>query len=345
MMKTTNRALAGLVLVLALAACGGGGDGGSSTPPPSDPPQGPPATAATLGTSSADASDAARATVAAADGLAGRYASMNGFTALLGVPLAAEPATPGAVTLPETARANRVDGRAYRLDVTTEACTEFVDAPCTGTVTVDTNVANNASTLVPGNYLDATFNSLSGQVLGRSATFSGRLRIEFLTALNLNNPQLPGLGLRLKFTNFAGTLAGSPFGPISETADFNFSSQGVGTLTVGGARYGSLGGVSVTAAGTYSISTGDVRLAFGSAGTAYVDARLTNWRTQGGRPVVGSQATLTAANGATATVQVTASGSTTVVYAVTLVTAGGTRAFTVTATYAAGGGAPTYAAA
>jgi hypothetical protein len=343
-MHSIRATFVGALVALVLSACGGGGgDGGGTPTPPSDPPLGPPATAATLSTSAADASDAARTAVSAADGLAGRYSTMTGFTALLGVPIAAEPATPSAVHLPGTRRAAWPDGRARRLDVTTEACTEFVDPPCTGTITVDTNVAQTATSVTPGNYLDATFNSLSGLVLGRSVTFTGRMRIEFLTALNLNNPQLPGLGLRIKFTGFAGTLAGSAFGPVSETADFNFSSQGVGTLTTGGARYGSLAGVSVTGAGAYTINTGDVRRGFGASTTAHVDTHLTNWRNLAGRPVVGSSATLTAGS-TSASVQVTASSSTTVVYAVSIVSTTGTRAFTVTATYPAGGGAPTYSA-
>jgi len=336
--------LTGLLLALALGACGGGGgDAGTAPVPASDPPVGPPAAAVALGTNAGDAADAARTALAAAEGMAGRYSTMTGFTALLGVPIAAETASPSAIHVPATRRAAWPDDRARRLDVTTEACLEVVDAPCTGTVTLDTNVAGNATTVSPGQYVDATFNSISGLVLGRSVTFTGRMRIEFLSSLNLNNPQLPGLGLRLKFTNFAGTLAGSAFGPVNETADFSFSSQGIGTLTAGGARYGSLGGVSVTGTGAYNINTGDVRLAFGASTTGHVDTRLTNWRSQGGRPVVGSQATLTA-NGASATVAVTASSSTAVVYAVTIVTATNTRVFTVTASYPTGGGAPTYAA-
>lgn len=334
-----------LVLVSALSACGGGGGGDAGASPVvsfSDPPTGPPAVIAAMGPSATDAVDSVKAVVAAADGLVARHGSMKALGAALGVSVAGGPAP---VSLaPVLQRASRLpDGRAHILATTIEPCTEVVDAPCSGNVVMDTNVPDNAASVARGQYLEATFNGISGWLNGQAVTFAGGLRMEFLSALNLNVTQLAGLGLRLKFTAFSGTLAGAAFGPITETADLVFDGQGIPALTSNGARYFDLTGVTVTGTGNYGISNGRVRLAYGSsAGAGYVDVAFSNWQSSAARPALSSGAVVVG-NG-TAAVSVIASGSTSVVYQVHIDAQASRRSYTVTATYPVGGGAPSYVA-
>ncbi|MBL8306898.1 MAG: hypothetical protein JNM33_09395 [Rubrivivax sp.] len=327
---------AGLVLVL--AACGGGG-GGDSGPGPSEAPVGPPATAAALGTTSAEATEVVKAAVAGADGLAARYTSMNSFTALFGVPIAQGQAVPMAA-LRAFARVAPVPGRQRALAVTNVGCLEVVDGPCTGSAVFDTNIPDTATSVSAGQYLEVTFNAISGYVLGLPVTLSGRLRVEFLTAVNLNAAQLTSVSMRLKFVNLAGSADGVAYGPLNELLDLNLDSTGEATLTSGGARYGTLEGVSVTGAGSYSIGSGTVRSAFASTG-GYADLRLTNWRSSGGRALAGSQGSVSAGS-TTAAVSVLSSSSTSVVYGVTFTAGASVVSYRVTGAYAGGTGSPSY---
>ena len=61
-----------------------------------------------------------------------------------------------------------------------------------------------------------------------------------------------------------------------------------------------------------------------------------------GRPAVGSVASLTASNGATAKVEVSASSSSSVVYPVQIAIGASTKRYTVTASYASATAVPTY---
>ncbi len=330
------------VLALAAAGCGGGG-GGSGDPAPSfsDPPAAPPATAAAIGTTTTDAMDATRAAVATADGLVARQASMNGLAALLGQSVAGMESPVAAELVARVSRSPQAHPDRARILATTDPCTDYVDSPCTGTVTTDTNIANNATTINAGQFVEATFNNINGFLLGRAVTFSGKLRIEFLTGINAASGSFNGMGLRIKFTAFAGTVAGNAFGPISETVDLNISAQGVPTLVTGGVRYGTVAGVTSTGAGSYTIGSGTARLGYGAAVSGYVDVNLTNWRIGAARPLVNSTASIT--NGSvTVTVTVASSGASTVTYNVSIVSGGVTRTFTVTAQYASG--TPTYTA-
>lgn len=328
------------LLALALAACGGGGgDGGGSGA--SEAPVGPPTTAASLGSTATDATEAVKSAVSAADGIAARYTSLTSFSALFGVPIAQGQALPMAA-LRAFANTRTPPDRQRALAVTNVGCLEVVDGPCTGSAVFDTNIPDTANSVSAGQYLEVSFNSITGYTLGVPVTMNGKLRIEFLSSVNLNAAQLTSVSLRLKFVNLSGSVNGVAYGPLNDLLDLGLDSLGNATLTAGGARYGTLDGVSVTGAGSYVIGTGDVRAAFGSSG-GYADLSLSDWRSSGGRPAVGSQGTVRAGT-ASGTVRVLSSSSTSVVYAVALTVGSTTASYTVTATYAGGTGAPSYVA-
>lgn len=334
--------LGAMALALAAAGCGGGGGGGGDPAPTfSDPPAGPPAAAATIGTSGTDATDATRAAVATADGLVARQASMNGLAAVLGASVAGMDTPVASELIARVSRSPLQHPERARILATTDPCTDYVDAPCSGTVTSDTNIANNATSISAGQYAEVTFNNISGFLLGRAVTFSGKLRIEFLTGVSTTSGSFAGMGLRIKFTAFAGTVAGNTFGPISETVDLNISGQGVPTLVTGGVRYGTVANVTSTGAGAYTIGTGTARLGFGAAAAGYVDVNLSSWRISGGRPQASSSASV-AAGSVTVTVTVASSSASTVTYNVSIASGGVTKTFLVTAQYT--GNTPSYSA-
>jgi len=299
------------------------------------------ATAASLGSTATDATEAVKSAVSGADGLATRYTSLTSFSALFGVPIAQGQAVPMAALRAFANRQQHPD-RQRALAVTNVGCLEVVDGPCTGNAVFDTNIPDTATTVTAGQYLEVTFNSVSGYALGMPVTMNGRLRIEFLTGVNLNAAQLTSVSLRLTFVGLSGTANGVAYGPVNDLLDLALDSLGNATLTAGGARYGTMDGVSVTGAGTYVIGSGNVRAAFGSSG-GYADLSLTDWRSSAGRAAVGSLGTVRAGT-ATGTVRVLSSSSTSVVYAVALTVGSSTTSYTVTATYAGGTGAPSYAA-
>jgi hypothetical protein len=340
MCSAAGRSLAAVWVVATLAACGGGGGGGDPAPTSSTAPSGPPATAAAVSNTPSDAIDLTKATVAAADGLVSRQGSLSALTALTGVPVSSAQAGP--LSLFHTAPA----GMKRALAVTTEPCTDALDPPCSGTLTVDTDIAVNATRASAGQYASATFNSISGSIGGVPVSFSGGLRLEFLSAFNFNASSLAGFSMRIKLNGFAGSVGGTAFGPFSETMDLVFDAQSVPTLTANGARYGALSGVSVTGANAYRIDSGSVRLGYGSTAAGYVDVSLRGWSSRDGRPVSGSFASVDVP-GWTTSVSVVSSSATTVLYDVSIVGSvpGSTRLYRVTATYPAGGGAPTYTAA
>ena len=332
----SRRAALALALAALLVACGGGGGGDGASTPPADEVAGPPTAAATMVNSVSEAQSAARAVVAGADAAVNRVSSLNGFSVLVGGPVV--PHGVATAPRPQVLGAARVQAQA----VSTAACAELVDLPCSGSATLDTNIPDSATRVNPGDYADLQFAALDGQLFGQHVVMNGRVRIDFLSALDLNASQFNGLDLKLKLVGFGGSVNGTVFGPVSDTARLQINTQGGLDMTAGGVSYRGLHGVTMSGAGSYSIAGGTVRVSYWSDSGKYVDLSLQNWRVLGGRPAVGSQATVTTGQGS-ATISVSASSATAVVYAVSITNAGTTR-YTVTASYPAGGGAPTYSA-
>lgn len=298
---------------------------------------GPPAAAATLAATAADASGAAGAVVGAAAAAVDRANALSSLSVLLGGPVGLR-SLPAAVPTPQPA------GRARRLAVETAPCAELLDGPCTGSVTLDTNLSNPDATVAPaGTYFDLRFSSLSGRLLGQQMAFNGGVRMELRSSMNLNATVFRGIDMRVCFNAFSGSINGETFGALTECADFVIDSQGNGTVTAGGARYAGLGAVDVLGDGAYTLTGTRVVQAHWSQASGHVELNLQDWRSSGNRPVVGSRATLTASGGSV-TVTVSASSSARVDYAVVFAIGGVTTRYTVTASYPAGGGAPSYVA-
>lgn len=336
MIRTMVRRMGATVLLATLVACGGGGGDSGDGNTLSAAPSGPPAAAATMGSSSTDASDSAKAAVGAADGMMARQGSLSGLT-VLGAPLAGS--APGVAFSALVGSAGLKQAQA----ASTAPCTQVLGTPCSGSVTVSTNVADNATSVARGQYIEGTFNALSGSLNGVAVSLSGKLRIEFLTAFNLNTSSVAGIGLRLVFTSFAGSVGGVAVGPVTETLDISFDAQGLPTLVINGASYSPR--TTAITSGGYTITSGDARVGYGAAASGHVNVRLVGWTSNASRPGVGSFATVSA-NGWAANVSVLSSSSSTVVYEVFIAgpTPGSSARFTVTATYPVGGGAPSYVA-
>ena len=329
----------GLPVALAalLVACGGGGgdgSGGTGTQVVS-----PPTAAATLANSSAEAAQSAQAAANGATAAATRASSLSGLSVLLGGSVG-----PLQLHLPATRQVALSAGRDVQAQsVQTEACAALLDLPCSGSATLDTNVADTATAVRPGDYADLRFSALSGSLLGERLTLNGRMRIEFLSAIDLNATQNPGLDLTLLLDSFSGSINGLSFGPMSDTSRLQIDTQGVATITGGGASYTGMSGMTVTGSGAFAIGGGRVRQGYWADSNRYIDLTLQNWHVVGSRPAVGSQAFVGAGDGSIA-IRVTASSADSVVYAVTINVGSATSHYIVTASYPAGGGAPSYSA-
>jgi hypothetical protein len=242
--------------------------------------QEPPASAATIDASTASAADAVRSAIAGADAAIGRDGSLLGLNTLFGRP------GPAAATAPKR--------RIMRTE--TADCAELLDPPCSGSVTLDTDVPATASVIDAGRYIDTRFNALAGSLFGQTVSLYGRMRLDFQTRFDPFAASWDGLRLVITLAGFGGSVAGTAFGA----------------------------------------SAGDT--------TRYVDVRFSNWAVVGGRPTVGSTAYVSA-GGVAITLFVDAVTSTGVVYRVLVAAGGPIATFRVTATYPAGGGAPSYEAA
>jgi hypothetical protein len=321
------RLVLGLLAVL-LASCGGGGGGGS--PADTTPVvQGPPETAAVLANTSDDAAQAVISAVAAADAAASNSNSLSGVFALFGAPT-------GLQRAPDSSHK-------HATAVQSAACTDVLEAPCTGSASIDTNLSPSASSAPAGTFIDVSFNALSGGLAGSSVTLNGRMRIDFVAAFNLANPQPTGLDLQLLFDQLRGSVNGAAFGPVSESLRLQVDAQGNSSVIAGGKRYSGISGVTVSNATNYNIAGSSVRTSHWRNAGTYVDLNLTQWQVVNGRPALGSMATLSAGSGSVV-LQVTSSSTSSVVYAVALTLNGSTTHYVVTATYPAGGAAPTYMA-
>jgi hypothetical protein len=327
-----RRALAALALsgLFALVGCGGGGGGGGSEPPPTLVV--PPTTPATLGASTTEAAAAAQGAAQAAAKAVELYATL------------------GQGPLPVTAQggvmARVLSGRVLREQPQareTLTCSEFLGvSTCTGTVTIDTNVADSGIA-VPGTYVAIIFNGLQATVDGDTLSLDGTMRIDFLTTFDLNSSSFANQRMELTLDDFAGSADGVSFGPYNVRALIEYDANEVSTLTIDGVRISGLENIVVNDGLNYGLTNVALRRAVWSSATAYVDYAFDQWNVAAGRPTVGSGATISAGTGSIA-VEVTASSSTLVVYAVTITLGGVSTNYTVTAAYPVGGGAPTYTA-
>lgn len=326
---------AAVALALWLAACGGGGGGGGS---PADQVAGPPATAATLGTSATDATQAVQAVLAATVGAANQGAALANVRSLLEAPITRGPGSPvaGRETV-QAAPVRDVQPQAVR----TAGCVEVVDVPCTGSVVVDTNVPDNATTLQPGNYVAFTFQGLAGGLQGDPVVFNGGLRVDFLSAFAQGSGSLDGTDLVITTSNLSGTVGGVSFGPLNEAARLQVAANGPIVITAGGRRYTNMNSVNFVGSDTYAISNVVIRGAYWGDSSRYIDLDLSSWSVSAGRPVIGSSGRVQAGE-QTITIVVVSTSADTVAYNVQMFFAGGSGGYTVTATYPAGGGAPSY---
>lgn len=318
-----------LALVLGLSGCGGGGGGGDAAPVT----EAPPATAAALQGSGSEAGAAAVATVASAERLVQLSASLDSGLVPVGGS-AASPLSWSRVALSAT--------RARALATETIPCANFFGTTaCSGSVTVDTNASGSSSVVPAGTYVSMTFNALQGSMAGVPMQLSGTLRVEFLTAFDLNATSYAGLRFQLSLTNFSGVVDGVSFGPETEVALFEFDAQGVEYLTIDGLRISGLDSLVLTDAANYSLNGIVLRRAHWTTPTGYIDLRFTGWTVSNGRPLVNSLAAIEVPNSRISLV-VRSSSTGSVVYEVTALINGVVTIYQVTATYPAGGGAPTY---
>ena len=313
-------------IVLGLVACGGGGGDTGNQPVQV---QGPPTTPATFSNSGTEATEAVKSAAATSEATVARSSSLSGLGALLGAPVGMAPGGVASLKHPQA--------------VQTLACGDVFDAPCSGNATLDTNVADNATFVPAGSFADIRFNTVSGLLFGQSVTLSGRLRLDFVTAINLNSTTFPGLDLIVTSEQLGGTINSYTFGPVNDVGELKISSQGVTTMVAGGRSFSGLGTVAVTDANSYRIGSGTVRITYWGASGGYVDVAYTNWQIVNGRPVDGSRVTISSGAGNSISIRATVNTPTTVDYVVALTAGGATLNFRVTATYPAGGGLPIYA--
>jgi hypothetical protein len=272
---------------------------------------------------------------------------MSGLSVVFGAPVGTQGAERAhALGAPREAAlgaAGQTGQRKRALAAETLPCTDIVDPPCSGSVVADTNIAPTATSIVPGNFFDLQFGALSGSLLGKSVLLNGHMRIEFLSGLAFGATQFPGLDLQILLDAFSGTVNGVAFGPTSDLARLQINGQGLLTITAAGATYIGLNTVTLNGNGNYTVGNATVRVSHWADPTRYVELHLVNWVVATGRPGVGSSATLSAAAGSI-NLNVTSSSSTSVVYAVGITAGAVTTPYVVTATYPAGGGAPSYVA-
>jgi hypothetical protein len=226
----------------------------------------------------------------------------------------------------------------------TFGCADFLGvSDCTGTVTVDTNLSEGSSVAAPGTYIALIFNALRATVEGDELALDGVMRVEFLTSFDLNSTSFANQRMELTLQDFAGSAGGVSFGPYDVQALIEYDANEVSTVTIDGVRIAGLENIVVTDGLNYGLTNVALRRAVWSSAAAYIDYDFDQWSVAAGRPAPGSAATLSAGVNSIA-VAVTASSSAQVVYDVTITIGGASTAYTVTDTYPAGGGAPTYTA-
>jgi hypothetical protein len=311
-----------VTLTALLVACGGGGGGGGATLGV----QGPPTAATVLTGAGSDATAGTEAAITSAAAAAERAGTLGGLNVVLGQPLAA----------------SRTTGREQALINETAPCTDFVDPPCSGTVTISSSLDENATVAPAGTIIDIGFTALNGNFFGTSVSLNGAMSIKFLDAFDFD-ANFSGLRIELTTSALGGTVNGVDFGPLSDLAEFSISASGASTVTAGGRRYSALDSVQFDGPDDYSLSGGVIRTAYTSSSGTFVDITIHNLRVVNGRPQVGSNITVTASNGSIG-LQVTATSAAEVVYSASLNVGGTLSAYVVTASYPSGGGQPTYSA-
>lgn len=214
---------------------------------------------------------------------------------------------------------------------------------CTGTVGVDANFLDSATQIPADSFLAMTFNGISGVMDGVSTRIDGVFRIDFLTAVNSNATSFANARLRITLTNFSGTEGGVSYGPESFAALLEFDAQGQPTITIGDLTLSKVSNLVVTDNNNYRIGSAQLRKPYWGSEANKIDSSFQTWTVGQARPAVGSVANLTASNGVTAKVEVSASSSSTVVYPVQIAIGASTKRYTVTASYASATAAPTYA--
>lgn len=325
--------LAAAGMTALLAACGGGGgdDAAANAGPVLEAP---PATAAVLQTTDAEAGGAAAAAVQSAQRLVQWNASLDGS-----IPAFAN----GGSMAMSLSRAALSATRERALATQTVTCADFFgSSSCSGSLKVDSNFTDSGTVIPAGTYATMTFSALQGSFGGSPVRVDGKLRIDYLSAFDTNASSLAGLSVQMTFTNFSGTSEGVSFGPLTEVARYEFDNRGASQMTVDGLKIYGLDTLTVTDADNYRLPDVGVRRAHWAAPTAYIDTQFTNWSVVNGRPAVGSEVGFSA-GASDLFLTVTASSAGAVQYAVSAFTNDVLVAtYTVTATYPAGGGAPTY---
>jgi hypothetical protein len=325
-------AAASLTAVLVACGGGGGGDGGGENTP-AGALNSPPARAASLSQTGTEAAESVKSTVAGADLVAQQTAHPQGNFLPLNV--FGGPSSSLAVSGESAPTRATVPGREQAQAVQTLACSSLFAVACSGSATVDTNLTSDVPVLPAGTYVAMSFNSLQWNVNGQSMSLQGALRMDYLTAFDLNASSLAGVRVQLTLSGLAGSAAGISFGPQSGVALLEVDALGRSSLTMDGRTFGGMTDVRVTDANNYGIGAGSVRGSHWADAAAHVDVRYSGWTVVGGRPVQGASAVVSAgADRIDITVLSTTAGAT--VYDVRITVAGSTRRFTVTATHVAG---------
>ncbi|MDT9001600.1 hypothetical protein RQP53_20150 [Paucibacter sp. APW11] len=323
----TTRSLMALSSCAALVACGGGGGGSTAELPPTPAPlvlQAPPSQAASLAQSSGDAIDSVKALGSAATDLARRSNDPSSAFLPFGNPWG------HSFTRPTGTSPN-----AHALAVQEVKCADLPPSTgmrCTGSITVDSNVDNNASSLPAGSYIKMSFNNLVGSVGSEAFSLNGSMRMDFLTAVS--NPQLlsPNTRLQLSFDKLSGSANGESIGPITAIALFEIDAQGQLSMTFNGSQYFGMQGVSAADSSNFRISSSRVRTAHWADSKSYVDYGFSNWQVSTGKPLLNSSGSLSA-GADSVTIRVLSSSSSVVVYDVLLAKGGVSKHYTVTANY------------
>ena len=177
---------------------------------------------------------------------------------------------------------------------------------------------------------------------GETVSFNGTLRMDFLTAWDMYaNPTMAGVQFKLTLSNFSASVGSISYGPTTIAALFEIDGMGNVTMTIGGMSIVGMDRVFITDADNYTFGTITIRKTYWGSASTYVDVTFNTWAVVAGRPTVGSSFTVSA--GANSVwVQVTSSSTSVVTYSVQTTINGVSAGYTVTATYPAGGGAPSY---